>query len=129
LNVSSSAAYAPGGPLQTIYFASKAFISSFSHGLAGELSDTPITVTALCPGATDTEFEKVSGIDKTPLFSKEKVFTAKSVAEDGYKAMLKGELVKMTALTSVNKFLLKNMNLFPAKRILLQIKSRQEQLN
>jgi hypothetical protein len=126
LNVASSAAFAPGGPLQSIYFATKAFIVSFSRGIAGELVDTGITVTALCPGATETEFEKVSGLDKTPLFTKEKVFQAKGVAEDGYVAMLRGDLVKMTALSAGNKFLLKNMSLFPAKRVLQQIKSRQE---
>lgn len=126
LNVASSAAFAPGGPLQTIYYASKAFIVSFSQGLAGELSDTEITVTALCPGATRTEFEKVAGLDKTPLFEKEKVFNADGVAKDGYEAMLRGDLVKLTALTATNKFLLRNMNLFPAKRILQQVKERQE---
>lgn len=126
LNVASSAAFAPGGPLQTIYFASKAFIVSFSQGLSGELVDSGVTVTVLCPGATDTEFEKVSGLDKTNLFTAEKVFTAKEVAKDGYQAMLKGDLLKLSALTSMNKLLLKNMNLFPTKRVLEQIKSRQE---
>lgn len=126
LNVASSAAFAPGGPLQTMYFATKAFIVSFSRGLAGELDGTNISVTALCPGATATEFEKVSGLDNTPLFSKEKVYTAREVAEDGYEAMLNGDLLKMTALNRANRFALKNMNLFPAKRVLQQIKSRQE---
>jgi len=126
LNVSSSAAFAPGGPLQTIYYATKAFLVSFSQGLAGELEDSGVTSTVLCPGATDTEFEKVSGLDKTNLFSSEKVFTAKEVAKDGYQAMLRGDLVKLTALSSTTKFVLKNMNLFPTKRILQQIKQRQE---
>jgi len=126
LNVASSAAFAPGGPLQTVYFASKAFLVSFSQGLAGELNDTNISVTVLCPGATATEFEKVSGLDQTNLFSKEKVFQADAVAKDGYEAMLKGDLLKMTALTKTNKFILKNMNLFPTKSILQQIKNRQQ---
>jgi short-subunit dehydrogenase len=126
LNVASSAAFAPGGPLQTIYYATKAFIVSFSQGLAGELVDKGISVTVLCPGATETEFEKVSGLDKTNLFSAEKVFTADAVARDGYDAMMDGKLVKLSALTPVNKFVLKNMNLFPTKRILEQIKIRQE---
>lgn len=126
LNVASSAAFAPGGPLQSIYYASKSFIVSFSQGIASELSDTNITVTALCPGATHTEFEKVSGLDKTDLFNIEKAFSAEEVAKDGYEAMLRGDLVKMTALTRMNKVLLKNMNLFPANRVLQQIKTRQE---
>jgi len=126
LNVASSAAFAPGGPLQTIYFATKAFIVSFSQGLAGELTDSNITVTALCPGATATEFEQVSGLDKTIMFSKEKVYTAEEVARDGYKAMIRGDMVKLSALNPFNKFTLKNMNLFPTKRVLQQIKLRQE---
>lgn len=126
MNVASSAAFAPGGPLQTIYYASKSFVVSFSQGLAGELDGTDISVTALCPGATETEFEKISGLDKTDLFSIEKVFTAAHVARDGYDAMIRGDLLKLTALTGINKFVLKNMNLFPGKRILQQIKARQE---
>jgi hypothetical protein len=126
LNVASSAAFAPGGPLQTIYFATKSFLVSFSQGLAGELEGSGVTSTVLCPGATATEFEKVSGLDKTNLFSSEKVFTAKEVAKDGYQAMLRGDLVKLAALSSTTKFVLKNMNLFPTKRILQQIKMRQE---
>lgn len=128
LNVASSAAFAPGGPLQTIYYATKSFIVSFSQGLACELENTGITVTALCPGATNTEFEEVSGLDKTPLFTREKSFSAEIVAREGYEAMMKGELVKLTALTQVNKFLLKNMNIFPARRILQQIKERQKRI-
>lgn len=126
LNVASSAAFAPGGPLQTIYYATKSFIVSFSQGLAGELINSGVSSTVLCPGATATEFEKVSGLDETNLFTTEKVFSAEEVAKDGYDAMIQGELVKLSALSPVNKFLLKNMNLFPSKRILEQIKTRQE---
>ena len=111
LNVASSAAFAPGGPLQTIYFATKAFIVSFSQGLAGELSKTQVTVTTLCPGATETEFEKVSGLDKTNLFSTEKVFTAAEVAKDGYEAMHRGDLIKLSALSPINKFVLKDLHI------------------
>ncbi len=124
--VASSAAFAPGGPLQSLYYASKAFIVSLSQGIAGELADTEISVTALCPGATATEFEKVAGLDKTPLFDMERVFSAEDVAKDGYEAMMKGDLVKLTGLTTLNKVILKNMNLIPAKRVLENIRVRQE---
>ena len=126
LNVASSAAFAPGGPMQSIYYATKSFLVSFSRGLAGELAGTGITVTALCPGATATEFEQISGLDKTNLFTTEKVFSAEEVAQDGYDAMMKGELVRLSALTPMNKFVLKHMSLFPAKKILEQIRRRQE---
>jgi len=124
--VASSAAFAPGGPLQSTYYATKSMIVSLSQGLAGELVDNGVTVTALCPGATATEFEEVSGLDKTPLFEREKVFTAKEVAKDGYEAMMNGDLVKLTGLTTMNKLILKNMNLIPTKRVLEGIRERQE---
>lgn len=96
LNVSSTASMMPG-PLQAVYFASKAFVTSLSYALSEELRGTKVTVTALLPGATETEFAKVSGMDKTDLFKN--TFSARSVAEDGYKAMMKG---KMTALAGVS---------------------------
>jgi short-subunit dehydrogenase len=126
LFVASSAAFAPGGPMQSIYYATKAFLVSFSQGLAGELEGSGVTTTVLCPGATKTEFEQVSGLDRTELFSTEKVFDASTVAREGYEAMLNGKLVKMSALTPINKFVLKNISLFPTKPILKQIKTRQQ---
>jgi short-subunit dehydrogenase len=60
LNVSSTASLMPG-PLQAVYFASKAYVTSFSNAIAEELYDTNVTVTALLPGATDTEFAQTAG--------------------------------------------------------------------
>lgn len=68
------------GPLQAVYFATKSYVKFFSNALSEELSDTNITVTNLMPGATETEFAKVSGMDKTNLF--QNTVTAKSVALD-----------------------------------------------
>ena len=97
LNVSSTAALTPGGPLQSVYFATKRYVTAFSNGIAGELHDTNVTVTALHPGATETEFAKSSGMDKTNLFSQ--TVTARSVAEDGYNGMLAGKLDVVSGLT------------------------------
>ncbi len=66
LNVSSTASLMPG-PLQAVYFASKAYVTSFSNAIAGELFDTNITVTNLMPGATETGFGAISGMDKTQI--------------------------------------------------------------
>ncbi len=125
LNVASSAGLIPAGPLQSVYFATKAYVLSFSQGIAGELADTPITVTALCPGATATEFEKTANLEGSDLFSG-KTFTAKQVAKDGYEAMMKGELVKTTALSFIQKLNIKAIPLIPTKIILKQIKNMQE---
>lgn len=90
LNVSSTAAYMPG-PLQATYFATKAYVSSFSQALAEELCDKGVTVTALEPGYVRTEFAAVADLEGTGLV-KQKGATAPEVAKFGYDAMLKGDL-------------------------------------
>jgi len=120
-----SAGIVPAGPLQSVYFATKAYVLSFSQGIAGELMNTPISVTTLCPGATKTEFAKVANLENTDLFSG-KLFSAAEVAKDGYEAMMKGDLVKLTALTLAQKLNMKAIPFIPTKMILKQIKEMQE---
>ncbi len=90
LNVSSTASFLPG-PLQAVYFATKAYVTSFTQALAEELSDTGVTATALCPGAVATGFADAANLDGVEAFDKAK--SAESVAECGYLAMEKGKLV------------------------------------
>jgi len=90
LNVASTAGLVPG-PLQATYFATKAYVVSLSQGIAGELVDTNVTVTALCPGAVRTEFAEQANLEGTSLF--DKAASSRSVAEIGYKAMMKGKLI------------------------------------
>lgn len=89
LNVSSTASYMPG-PLQATYFATKAYVSSFSQALAEELKDKGITVTALEPGYVETEFAARADLDGTDLVKSGA--TPRSVAKFGYDAMRRGEL-------------------------------------
>ena len=123
LNVSSTAALIPG-PLQAVYYATKAFVTSFSNALAQELSQTDITVTSLMPGATETEFGRTSGMDKTSLFSDP--YSADVVAKDGYQAMLKGELNCITGVSFSQKISLKLAPLLPTKLLLKQIFEMQK---
>jgi short-subunit dehydrogenase len=88
LNVGSTAAFVPG-PLMAMYYASKAFVVSFSLALAKEFEGTGVTVTVLCPGPTRTAFDTVAGASRTNLFQR-KVMTAVEVAQIGYRAMLEG---------------------------------------
>jgi short-subunit dehydrogenase len=88
LNVGSTAAFVPG-PLMAMYYASKAFVVSFSHALAKEFEGTGLSVTVLCPGPTRTEFETAAGVTDSKLF-RGPVMTAREVAEAGYRAMLAG---------------------------------------
>ncbi|MEM6721156.1 MAG: SDR family oxidoreductase [Bacteroidota bacterium] len=122
LNVSSTASLMPG-PLQSVYFATKAYVTFFSNAIAEELRETNITVTNLMPGATETEFASVSGMDKTDLF--EKTVSARSVAEDGYNSMLKGDLDIISGLTSSQKFLMKMIPFMSKKSILKRIRKMQ----
>ena len=62
LNVASTAAFVPG-PLMATYYASKAFLLSFSEAIANELKGTGVTATVLCPGPTHTEIFEAAGID------------------------------------------------------------------
>jgi uncharacterized protein len=89
LNIGSTAGFVPGA-FMAIYYASKAFVNSFTEALSVELEGTGVTATVSCPGATATEFAQVAGNDKTPLF-KSRVMGAREVAEDAYRAMMRGE--------------------------------------
>ena len=123
LNVSSTASFMPG-PLQAVYYATKAYVTFFSNAIAEELFDTEITVTNLMPGATETEFARVSGMDKTGLF--DKTVSARSVAEDGYNGMLEGKLDVVSGLTTSQKIMMKMIPFTPKKMILKQIRQMQE---
>lgn len=122
LNVSSTASFMPG-PLQAVYFATKAYVTFFSNAIAEELHNTDVTVTNLMPGATATEFASTSGMDKTELF--EKTVSARSVAEDGYTAMLKGKLDVISGLTFSQKIMMKMIPFMPKRMILKRIHKMQ----
>lgn len=96
LNTASTAAFMPG-PMQAIYFATKAFVLSFSEGIAEEVSGTGVTVTALCPGPAATGFAKEANMENSPLFKRAE--SAASVAAKGYRAMEKGRLKVITNLS------------------------------
>jgi short-subunit dehydrogenase len=123
LNVSSTASLM-AGPLQAVYYATKAYVTSFSNAIAEELHDTNITVTALLPGATETEFASTSGMDKTSLF--DNMFSARSVAEDGYNAMLAGKLNIIAGVTFTQRMMMAAIPLTPKKMLLKQIRQMQE---
>ncbi len=89
LNVSSTAAMMPGPP-QAVYYATKAYVTSWSNALWRELKGTGVTVTALMPGTMQTGFANAGGLADTRLFAN--AVDPMQVARDGYEGMLKGEL-------------------------------------
>ena len=72
----------------SVYAATKSFVLSFSKGLNSELKDREVSVTALCPGATKTNFDKVANMSKSALFSNPSVMSAEEVAKIGYQSMM-----------------------------------------
>lgn len=90
LNVSSTASFMPG-PLQAVYYATKAYVTSFSQAVAAEVVDYNVTVTALCPGTVATGFVKAGNLEGVDAWKNAK--SAESVALCGYQAMERGELV------------------------------------
>ncbi len=91
LNVASTAAFQPG-PFMAVYYATKAFVLSFSEAIAEEVRGTNVTVTCLCPGATATGFAERAGMANSPLF-KMRVMDPATVARQGYAAMNAGKAV------------------------------------
>lgn len=123
LNTSSTASFMPG-PLQAVYFATKAYVTFFSNALSEELSDTKITVTNLMPGATESEFGATSGMDKTEMFKK--LVTAHSVALDGYNGMVNGKMDVISGLTMSQKVMMAAIPFMPKKMVLKQVRQMQE---
>lgn len=125
LNVSSTASMMPG-PLQAVYYATKAYVTSFSQAIAEEVKDTNVTVTALCPGTVATGFVAAGNLEGVDAWKKAK--SPQSVAECGYNAMQKGELVAFDQ--PALKFLLNwVMPFLPRKSVLKLSRKTMEKSN
>lgn len=90
LNVSSTASFMPG-PLQAVYYATKAYVTSFTQAIAEEVREYGVTATVLCPGAVATGFVAAGDLQGVDVWKNAR--TAESVAQCGYQAMERGELV------------------------------------
>ncbi|MGE5398825.1 MAG: SDR family NAD(P)-dependent oxidoreductase [Ignavibacteriales bacterium] len=123
LNVASTAAFQPG-PLMAVYYASKAFVLSFSEAIANELKDKNVTVTALCPGPTVSGFQKAAHLEGTRLFKERKLPDSKEVAEFGYNAMMKGKTVAIHGI--LNSFVANVVRFFPRNLVTSATRSIQE---
>lgn len=110
LNVDSIAAFQPG-PLMSVYYATKAFVLSFSEALSVELRGSGVSVTALCPGPIDTDFESRAELGESGLFKNLKVWSPEVIAEFGYKQMCRGRVV--TVKGGVNRLIAFSSRLAP----------------
>lgn len=110
LNVDSIAAF-QAGPLMSVYYATKAFVLSFSQALTRELKGTGVKVTALCPGPIKTNFENSSELGGSGLFKNLKVWSPDTVAEFGYKNMKRGR--SLCVCGALNKLIVFSNRLAP----------------
>jgi hypothetical protein len=89
MNVASTAGF-QAGPLMAVYYATKAYVISFTEAVANEVRNSGVTVTCFCPGATRTGFAKRAGNDHTRLFKQLGAMSVERVALDGYRAVMEG---------------------------------------
>ena len=97
MNVASTAGFLPG-PLMAVYYATKAYVISFSEAIANELHGSGVTVTCFCPGATHTGFAHRAGNDKSRLFKKMGAMSAEKVALDGYRSVMEGRTLAISGM-------------------------------
>lgn len=125
VNVASTAAF-QAGPLMSVYYATKAYVLSFSEAIAYELKDTGVTVTALCPGPTESGFPAAANLDNSGLFKGKKMPSAREVAEYGYKAMTQGKVIAIQGiLNRIATFFVKLAPRSLARSVVYQIQKRR----
>ena len=125
LNVSSMAAFQPG-PYMAVYYASKAYVQSFSEAIACELKGTGVTATALCPGPTKSGFQHEVGSEGTNLAKLNLLFSSEYVAKYGYRALHEGKEVAIPGFVNTS---LVNMTKFIPRKTTIQVVKKLQELN
>jgi len=110
LQLASTSSKAPT-PLLSVYAGTKAFIYNFTQGLINELKDTNVTMTALLPGPTETDFFHKAGAENTVVYQEMELADPADVAKDGYDALQKGDSKIVSGLK--NKFQTTMGNVMP----------------
>lgn len=123
MNVASTAGFQPG-PLMAVYYATKAYVISFSEAIANELKGSGVTVTCLAPGATATEFATRANMEKARLFRMGRMRSI-DVARTGYRAMMSG---KTLAIPGVRNWMMAEAVRFGPRKLVTAVARRvQEQ--
>ena len=124
LNLASTAGFQPG-PLMAVYYATKAYVISFSEALAEELNGTGVTVSVLCPGPTATGFQRRAGMEASKLFSGMlQVADAAAVARAGYEGFRAGKRIVIPGL--INKIGVQSIRVSPRALATKMVKRMQE---
>ena len=124
MNVASTAAFQPG-PLMAIYYATKAFVLSFSEAIANELEGTGVVVTALCPGPTTSDFQERAKMQNSGLVKGRKMMDSRTVAEAGYRGLMAGKTVVIPGLG--NKLLAQSIRFSPRSMVTKIVRRMQEE--
>jgi hypothetical protein len=117
MNVASTAGFQPG-PLMAVYYATKAYVISFSEALANEVRNSGVTVTCFCPGATHTGFAKRAGNDKSRVFKQLGAMNVERVALDGYRAVMEGRTL---AISGAHNWLVAQSTRFAPRKLVTAI--------
>jgi len=117
MNVASTAGFQPG-PLMAVYYATKAYVISFSEAIANEVQHSGVTVTCFCPGATHTGFAKRARNDKSRLFQQLGAMRVEKVALDGYRAVTEGRTL---VISGAHNWLGAQSNRFAPRKMITRI--------
>jgi short-subunit dehydrogenase len=123
LNVASTAAFQPG-PLMAVYYATKAYVLSFSEAIAEELRGTGVTVSALCPGPTATGFQQTANLGSEALLKVMKPASSMEVARAGYRGMMRGQRVIIPGFK--NKLGVQSLRVSPRAVVTKVVRALQE---
>jgi short-subunit dehydrogenase len=122
LNVSSMAAFQPG-PTMAVYYATKAYLLSFSEAISNEVKDTDVSVTALCPGPTETAFIQKAGEQNSRINEGEKM-SQRTVAEAGYEGLMNEKRVVVPGFK--NRMLVRLTKIAPKSLVIRVARYLQE---
>lgn len=117
MNVASTAGFQPG-PLMAVYYATKAYVISFTEAIANEVRHSGVTVTCFWPGATHTGFAKRAGNDKSRLFKQLGAMKAEKVAHNGYRAVMEG---RSLAISGVHNWVVAQSTRFAPRKLVTAI--------
>jgi uncharacterized protein len=123
LNVASAAAFQPG-PLMAVYFATKAYVLSFSEAIANELEGTGVTVTALCPGPTASEFQQTAAMSDSKIASVNRMMDTETVAKIGYRSLMANKTVVVPGVR--NKILTESVRFTPRNLVTKVVRRMHE---
>jgi uncharacterized protein len=123
LNVASTAAFQPG-PLMAVYYATKAYVLSFSDAIGEELRGTGVTVTALCPGPTATGFQQTAALGSEALLKIMRPVSSMEVARAGYRALMRGRRVVVPGMK--NKLGVQSLRITPRALATRVVRALQE---